>query len=247
VKRTYWSIIVALCASVFLPHCAGPPAKQPLVFTDPQTEEQAKRLQSQLQTKPNDVESRMELGKIYLSEYMIPEAIGEFERVLKIDPNHIQAYLLLSLTIQKCPEPNLPRAAKLLGKASELAPDNADVHLNLAQVYDKQEQDEKAIREFERAIELSDDPATLVSAHLGLMAIHKKRGESEKADEHYDAAYEIYPGVQEMIKQAEIDRVTPAPKYAGEEFRAEDGFHPSLERRIEHARKEISEISGKTK
>jgi len=140
------------------------------------------------------------------------------------------------------PKPDLSKAAGLLENAAGLEPDNADVHLNLAQIYDKLNEDTKAISEFNRAIELSDDGATLVSAHLGLMAVYKKQGELEKADEQYNAAYRIFPGVEQMLKQAEIDRITPAPRYVGSEFREDTGTHPSLEARIERSQQEVSKI-----
>lgn len=241
------SLIVIFSVLACLSNCAGPSKKQrPLVFKDPDVEKKVEYLQAKLEIDQNDVESRMELGRIFLSEDMFGEAIGEFEKVLSIDSNHIPAYLFLSLAFQKRPDPNLPKAAELLEQASQLAPDDANVHLNLAQVYDKQKEDEKAIGEFNKAVELSDDPAILVSAHLGLMAIYKKQGESEKAADEYRAAYQIYPGVEEMIKQAEINRITPVPKYAGEEFR-DNGLHPSLEKRIKRARKEVLKISGEKK
>ncbi len=46
-----------------------------------------------------------------------------------------------------------------------------------------------------------------------------------------------------MIKQAEISRITPVPKYAGEEFRGEDGLHPSHEERIKLIQEEIRKMS----
>jgi len=246
VKTTSLRIIAALCLLVCLCSCARPPAKsRPLIFTDPQTEALAKHLQSKLRTNPADVQTRMELGKIYLSEYMLQKAIAEFETVLKIDPNQIQAYLLLSLTIQKYPDPNLSRAARLLENAAVVAPHNADVHWELAQIYDELNEAEKAITEFKKTVQLSNDPASSVSAHLGLMAIYKRQGKSQEAQDEYDAAYEIYPAIEEMIKRTKIYSITPPPKYTGEGYGdGESGFHPSLETRIRQAREEIARISG---
>lgn len=245
-RRNILSIVFALCASICLSGCADTRTKEEsLVFGDPNAEKEVEYLQEKLKVNQSDIESRMKLGRVFLSEDMFDEAIGEFEKVLSSDSNHIQASLLLALAFQKHPNPNLTEAAKLLERACELAPDNADVHLNLAQIYDRQKEHEKAIAEFDKAIELSDDPVTLISAHLGLMAIYEKQGESEKADEQYDAAYEIYPGVEEMIEQAEIQSITPSPKYVGEEFRDDEGVHPPLEKRIKRAREEMKKSLDK--
>lgn len=231
-----WSVL-CLCG------CSSPSgSEKPLVLKDPALEKRAEYLREKITVHTGDTVSRVELGRIYLSEGMFDRAIREFEEVLLLDPRHIQAHLLLSLALQKQPKPDLPKAVRVLESAAEVDQHNADVHLNLAHVYDKLKEDAKAVGEFERVIELSKDPATLVSTHLGLMAIYKRQGKSEKAAEHYQAAYQIYPGVEDMIKQAVINQVTPAPRYVGGEFREDTGTHPSLETRIERAQQEITKI-----
>lgn len=219
--------------------------KEAPIFTSAEVEKRVAELSSEIESHPSDPNSHIELGKIFLSEGCIDASINEFEKALSINSEHVQAHLLLSLALQKHPRPNLSRAAQLLENAVRISPQNAEAHLNLAQVYGKLGKSENSIAEFKSAIELSDDPAILVSGHLGLMALYKKRGELDKADEEYDAAYQIYPGVEDMIKQAEISRITPPPKYAGEGFRDdESGLHPSLEKRIKQSREEIARISG---
>lgn len=242
--RNIFCIIVVFCMAGVLLSCAHSPKQGTLIFKDDKTEKRVEYLQDSLRINPNDVEARLELGRIFLKEDFYEEAINEFQQVLNVDSNYIHAYLLLSLALQKRPKPDLLRVAGLLEKANQVAPDNADVHLNLAQVYDKLKKEEKAITEFKKTIELSNDPAILVSAHLGIMAIYKRQGDSAKAKKEYDAAYKIYPGVEEMIKQAEISHITPPPRYAGEGFREGDGLHPSYEERIKRLREEIRKMLG---
>jgi len=238
-------IISILWASFLVSGCGNDKTKEKSwIFKNPANEEKVRNLQSQLLMDQTDVESRLELGKIFLSENMPKEAIGEFEKVLSFDSNRIPANLLLSLAYQKLPNPDFSKAAKILENATKLSPGNADVHLNLAQIYNKLKEDTKAINEFNRTIELSDDGATLVSAHLGLMAVYKRQGELEKAEEQYNAAYRIFPGVEDMIKQAEINRLTPAPEYRAGELSENTGWYPTLEQRIERARDEIRKVSG---
>ena len=245
-RRRCLHIIGLFCLVGLLWSCANaPPVKQDnVIFKNPEAEKRANRLRKLLIINPDDVEKRIQLGRIFLSEDMTQEAIIELKKALKTDPERIDALLLLSLAFQKLPKPDLTKALELLKEASEIEPDNADVHLNLAQVHNKLKNEGEAIDEFNQAIELSNDPVTLVSAHLGLMATYERRGDSEKANKEYQAAYEIYPGVEDMIKQAEISRITPAPKYAGEEFRGGgDGLHPPIEKRIKHAIEEIEKLN----
>jgi len=243
-RNIFYIIVISCIAAVALLSCAYPQKQKSLIFKDDSTEKRAEQLQNMLRINPSDVETRMELGRIFLKENFYDEAIHEFEQVLSFDTNYITAYLLFSLALQKRPNPDLFKSAELLEKAILIAPNNADVSLNLAQVYDKLKKDQEAINKFEKAIELSNDPAILVSAHLGLMAIYNKQGESEKANKEYEAVYNLYPGVDGMLKQAEISNITPPPEYAGEGFREEDGLHPSLEERIKRLREEIRKISG---
>jgi tetratricopeptide (TPR) repeat protein len=224
-------IWILFCIEVFLWSCAHGPS---LIFKDPKSEKKVEYLQEKLKIRANDTETRIALGKLFLSEIMINQAINEFEKVLSIDSDYIEAYLLLSLALQQGKNPDLKKAMELLEKASKIEPNNADAHLNLGQIYNKLREGEKAKEEFSKVIELSNEPSVLLSAHLGLMAIYKKRGELQKAQEEYEAAYKIFPGVEEMIKQAEINRITPTPKYLGD-----NGFHPYPEERIKKIREKM--------
>jgi Tfp pilus assembly protein PilF len=220
------------------------PQERMLVFSSAQAEERAAELWSQIESHPEDPNCHIELGKIFLSEGYFDAAVTEFEEALAVDSKHLQAHLLLALALQKQPRPDLTRATDVLKEAVRIAPQNAQAHLNLAQVYDKLGKADKAVSEFQRTVELSDDPAVLVSAHLGLMALYKKQGDIDKADEQYDAARRIYPGVEDMIVQAEINRSTPPPVYPGDPRQEGKGLHPSLETRMKRAKEAISEMNG---
>ncbi len=228
-----------------------------VIFNDPENEKKVGELKVKLAADPNDLETRIELGTIFLQEEMIKEAITEFEGVLKSEPQHIQAHLLLALARQKDPNLDLSKTLALLEEAVEIAPNHADAHLNLAQVYDQLEEEDKAIREFNQALELSelpDDAMTLLSAHLGLMAIYTKRAQNyrnqnelEKAKKelgkaHYELeeASEIYPDIEEVLIQLDIADLTPPPEYAGD-----SSVHPELEKRKKETEKLIEELGGK--
>lgn len=217
------------------------------VFSSTQAEAKVAELRSELESHPNDPKPHVELGKTLLSEKCFDAARQEFEEVLIIDSKHLQAHLLLALVLQKQPKPDLTRATELLEKAVRIAPDNAQAHLNLAQVYDKQHRSGESTDEFRKAIELSNDPAILVSSHLGLMALYKRQGDVDRADEEYEAACRIDPKVKDMIVQAQINRSTPPPQYPGDPRNDGRGLHPSLETRMKRAREVISEVNGEQK
>lgn len=214
------------------------------VFAEPQNEKKVIFLRKRLLTDPNDIEKRIKLARILLSEEdMVEDAIIELERASRINPTSVEVLLLLSLAYQKLLKPDFSKALEILKKAAEIEPENADAHLNLGQVSIKLKNEGEAIEAFKKAIALSNDPTVLVSAHLGLMGIYEKRGEIEKANEEYEAVYELYPGIEEIIKNAEINRITPNPKYAGEEFRDGEGLHPSFDQRIRQAIEELEKVN----
>jgi Tfp pilus assembly protein PilF len=240
--------LIAGVLSILFCGCTHSSAKaKAFTFKDPAIALDAQRLQDRLKVSPTDTKSRLELGRLYLSEDMPDAAIGEFENIIGHDSANVQVMCLLALAYQRRLPPSLDKAAGVLEKAAQIAPDDADVHLSLGQVDDKLKQENNAIAEFRRTIELSMDPATLVSAHLGLMAIYRRQGDSSNAKAEYDAAYAIYPGVEELIRQAEINRMTPVPTYVGEPAGRSDGLHPTLEERIQRLRKELSSTGGKNR
>jgi len=233
-------IILVVCVVICFGGCACISNNREPVFIDFQVEKKVNYLQDWLHVNPNDIEKRIELSRVFLSEGMFEEAIVELERVLDIDNSNVKARLLLSSALQSQSEPDLPRICALLEKTIQIAPGNAIAHLNLAQVYDKLKKESKAIGEFEQVLELSDDSATLLSAHLGLMAIYKRQQKEEKANREYEKARRIYPGIDEMIRQAEISRLSPSPAYQGTE--KGDGIHPLPEERIRRLKKKFSGI-----
>lgn len=243
-QQRFLCIIALFYLVGFLWSCAhtSPVKQEDLVFKDPEAEKRADRLRKLLVINPNDVEKRIELGRILLSEDMTQEAIIELKRALISDPKRVDASLLLSLAYQKLPNPDLTNALLALKKASQTEPDNDDVHLNLAHVFSKSGNDDMAINEFNKTVELSNHPATLVSAHLDLMAIYKKRhGDLEKADYEYEQARKIYPDIDKLLRQAEINKMTPPPQCPGEEC-GEGGEHPLYKDRIKQAQEEIKKM-----
>lgn len=243
-RRTV-DIVAAMLITGLVGGCGGSARQERTpVFSSVQAEERVAELRSEIESHPGDPNRHIEMGKIFLAEEYPEVAAREFEEALTLDPQHVPAHLLLALALQKQPRPDLTRATALLERAVVLSPQDAQAHLNLAQVYDTLGESRKCVTEFQRAIELSDDPAVLVSAHLGLMALYQKQGELDKASEEYDAARTIYPGVEDMIAQAEINRSTPPPLYPGDPRKEGKGLHPSLETRMKRARGAISQMNG---
>jgi len=209
-------------------------------FTDPAVKKKVEMLEKQLENTPNDINKRIELAKLFLSENMILNAITEFDKVLQEEPESADILLFQAYSYTQLIKPELFKSESLLTKALEIQPRNADAHLNLAHVLGKLGKEEQSIDEFNNAIEFTGDPTTLISAHLGLMAAYTRKGELGKADMEFEKAYEIYPGISDIIKRGKFETFTLPPKI----FLGDDDIHPSNEARIELLLKEIEKLSG---
>ncbi len=213
--------------------------RAPRVFKDAETEQRALALHAELARHPEDLNRHLALGKLYLSEDLAEDAAREFESALHLNPRHPEAYLLLAAALRQRRVPHRQRIVALLEEAVRMAPEHADTHLHLAQAYVEDKESDRAIRQFERVTELSREPITLIAAHLGLMAIYEQRHEPDKARAAYERARAIDPGIDELLKQAELARLTPPPTYGGEELQGESPMHPQLEERMRRAREQI--------
>lgn len=232
------------CALACFWGCGHPQARSPWVFMNEDAEKRAAELESRLNKGIDIGQNARELGRILLAEGMVDEAISKFERARTEDPRDLETLLLFAIAVQKRNVPDFAQAVRLLEEAVTLDPAKADAHLSLAHAYDKLGKTGSAIVEFQKAAQLSHDPAVSVSTHLGLMAVYQRAGDVARAKAEYDAAYAIYPGVEEMIRQAEIRRVTPPPAYGAGHLQDEDGLHPPFLERIKRAQDELRKSAG---
>jgi Tfp pilus assembly protein PilF len=164
---------------------------------------------------------------------LIPKAVDEFQIVLGVDKNNVRGHILLSYSLQRLPNPQMARAASILEAAALVDPEDGEIHLNLAQVYQKTNRENEAITEFQQTLDLSEDPGQQLAAHLGLMSIYRKRGNDVKANVEYEAAKKLYPDIGKVIEREEINMNTPSADIGHLIVNEGTGSHPSLEKRIE--------------
>ena len=178
-----------------------------------------------------------------------------FNSAIASDSMFAEAYigkadLLLAVAWRRDVDPDslLKPILTCIAEAKEIDPRSGLPYSTEGQVYLLYDFDFiNAEKSFNKAIELSNDQTTLVSAHLGLMAIYKKRGESKKSNEEYQKAALLNPDVEKITKEMDIDHITPAPYYAGKGLKEGDGLHPALEKRIKAIKKEILKLEEETK
>ena len=133
-------------------------------------------------------------GARLLREQRPVEAADRLEQARKLDPTSVE--VAINLGGAYVMQGRHADAVPILEEASRAAPDNVMVWINLAAAYlghleaSNDEDQQKAIAAFERALAL-DDEAPSVNYNLGL--IYKQRGETERAAAHFLRALEVDP------------------------------------------------------
>jgi predicted Zn-dependent protease len=109
-------------------------------------------MQAAVVCTPNSSQLHFYLGAVYLRLEHIPEATTEFEKSLKIEPDHFLANLKYGEMLFRDGDPKA--ALPKLLQAAKKDPNSAEVHAVLADAYDKLGQPQNASRERAKATQL---------------------------------------------------------------------------------------------
>lgn len=89
------------------------------------------------------VEAHYNKGTVLFKMGKFPEAIQEFEKVVKMDPNNAKAWNNLAMAVQ-VHENDYERALEFFRKAIKLDPENPDFHTNISNLYQAMGQNQLA-------------------------------------------------------------------------------------------------------
>ena len=128
------------------------------------------------------------LGAVFAKQNKIDEALLNYKKSIKINPNYFQAYNNLGACMYSLGK--IDEAIQNYQQVIKLEPNHADAHNNLGAAYKELGENEKAIKFYEKAIEIQPNHA---DAHNNLGAAYKELGENEKAIKFYEKAIEIQP------------------------------------------------------
>ena len=137
------------------------------------------------------------LGVAYERTDQRSKAVGEFRRVLELDPEFHAALNYLGYTYAESGE-NLEEALSLVNRAVALEPDNGSYVDSLGWTYYQLGRHEQARGFLERAVRLEPADATL-QEHLG--DVYVALGQTERAREAYRKALELEDDNAEQVRQ----------------------------------------------
>jgi tetratricopeptide (TPR) repeat protein len=139
---------------------------------------------------PKDTRALDVLGKMYdVAPQLSAEVSTRLARFAELYPDNAAAayYYALSLrgrNVSSAAAWDMAQAEALLKRAVKLDPNFAEAHYELALLYEDQQQEVSAMREFETAVKLRPDFA---KAHYRLARLYRKQGKSELAEKEYRA------------------------------------------------------------
>jgi tetratricopeptide (TPR) repeat protein len=134
-------------------------------------------LSSAVRLDPQNINIRMNLATMYMNLDRYDRAIREYREVIAINGRYIEAYTNLAKTL--IAKNRIAEAKKYLQEASSVAPNNAETHYQLGNIYWKHDKDtEKALREFRLAVSLESQNPTY---YQGLAMLLESMGKTDEA------------------------------------------------------------------
>lgn len=154
--------------------------------------------QDMLKKDPNNIEAHKLLGRIYLrslgdvqssspSEKVLDLAIGEYSKIVELQPDDIEDRLLLGQLYSL--GHNTAKAAEQFEAARKIDPDSEEVVLNLARLYSETGDQQRAVAALTALPE--DDRTAKIEYALG--TIYDQQKQNKKAADAYRRALDLEP------------------------------------------------------
>lgn len=111
---------------------------------------------------PSDARSLNNLGNLYRKESLYEEATQQYEQSITVDPTQVNAYVNLAhLYIYDMQQPQ--EGFAVFERAVAAHPDNVDLLIMLANVYQQQDMPDEARDTYQQILQLQPDNATALS------------------------------------------------------------------------------------
>ena len=142
------------------------------------------------------------LGRAYHERGQLNEAIVEFQKAVRLLPNHFKAYYILGVVYDQ--KGDYRNAIDNYKKSIAINPEFADAHYNLAILYHKQGLMADAIRQYKKVIELMPED---YEAHNDLGVAYAVEGKLQQAVSEWQKVLQIDPAnksARDNISKAKV-------------------------------------------
>ncbi|WP_417386261.1 tetratricopeptide repeat protein [Gimesia sp.] len=170
--------------------------------------------QSLYQSDQTNTASLYGMGSVRLRQKKFGSAVGYFELLVELDPNHLQSRLnLIELYSSQL---RIEDAEEQIKQAIKDHPDNASLWIFRGFLCNQKKQTSKALKYFQRALELDDsNPST----YSNLASLYQGMGQFEEAKEALEKAFQLRPLPEYRLAIASLLPPIPASLEAIEEVR----------------------------
>jgi cellulose synthase operon protein C len=150
--------------------------------------------------EPGNAELFLLLEQVYLKEHKLDDAIKVLKRLAQMDPKRAREYFqrMAQYAAELYHDDD---AVAYAARAVALAPDDADGHRKLGEMYKRRQDNERAIGEFRAAITKND---RLFLVYFDLAELLLARGQSEEADQLYRRVVRACPDDELVARAARL-------------------------------------------
>ncbi len=157
-----------------------------------------------LNINPDIPEARLKLADIYYEFIWNYDALNQLNELERIDPKYPGLYLLMGKIHNRIGEQD--KTLEAFQQAVLLQPEDSEAHYFLGTVYQQQNNEAEAIKEYERAIKSNSDRLAVVNSYLQLGRIYRAKPFTEEnvqemAEKSLKAALSIAPGSLDVISE----------------------------------------------
>lgn len=159
-----------------------------------------KTLRAIIARAPGDVESHVRLERALMQQGRVDDAIAVLERLCQLDPPRAKEYLrrMASYAAESYQD---DRAIHYAARVVQLAPDDAEGHQRLGEMYRERQDVEHAVHEFRQALRKND---RLFAVHFQLAELLLNRQEIDEADQLLRHVVRACPDEQLIARAARL-------------------------------------------
>lgn len=153
---------------------------------------QAKLYTKQIKENPNNHEIFYKRAEIYSLLEKEIQAIADYEKAIKLKPDFVDAYIGLGYVKMHQDDTELNQALNIFFQAIYLQPENSQALYNIALIYSRQDNQEKAIEYYKKCIEIKGGYSP--ASYIALGSLYAKMNRYEDAIALYKDYFSHYPG-----------------------------------------------------
>jgi Tfp pilus assembly protein PilF len=135
-----------------------------------------------------EVTQHFNAGVAYYHQGEVLKSIQAYQKVIDLDPNHMEAHNNLGIIYQEIGKPE--SALSAYQKAIEINPRYEKALNNMGIIFYLRGEDEKAMEAFKKVLSINPNH---IGSHIHLGTLYKRKGQMEKGIESYQKALAIDP------------------------------------------------------